>query len=64
MAGVYPDPVNDADPRLSGILLVHASLGAHLAAAAWALRRRRFRYLLYSATFPVAVAAWLRRPDR
>lgn len=46
--------------RLPALLL----LPYYLAAAAWALRRRRFRYLLYSATFPIAVAASLQRTDR
>ena len=29
----------------------------YLAAAAWAVKRRRYRYLLFSAAFPVAVLA-------
>jgi uncharacterized membrane protein len=32
----------------------------YLAAVAWALRRRKFRYLLYSAPFPVALYAGLK----
>jgi uncharacterized membrane protein len=39
--------------RLPGMLL----LPYYLVAAAWALKRRKFRYLLYSSPFPVALVA-------
>ena len=46
--------------RLPGLLLVPP----YLAAAAWAVRRRGFRYLIYSAPFPVALVASLGSVDR
>ena len=46
--------------RLPGLLLVPP----YLAAAAWAARRRGFRYLVYSAPFPVALVASLGSVDR
>lgn len=46
--------------RLPALLL----LPYYLAAAAWAIRRLRFRYLLYSAPFPVAFVTSLWRSDR
>jgi uncharacterized membrane protein len=46
--------------RLPGLLLVPP----YLAAAAWAARSRRFRYLLYSAPFPIALLASLENVDR
>ena len=46
--------------RLPALLL----LPYYLAAAARTIRRRRFRYLLYSAPFPVAFVLSLRGPDR
>lgn len=46
--------------RLPGLLLVPP----YLAAAAWAARSRRFRYLIYSAPFPIALLASLRGPGR
>ncbi len=45
--------------RLPGLLLVPPYL-----AAAWAARRRRFRHLVYSAPFPVALVASLRGTGR
>ena len=46
--------------RLPGLLL----LPPYLAATAWAVRGRRFRYLIYSAPFPMALLASLRDPGR
>lgn len=46
--------------RLPALLL----LPCYLAAAAWATKRRRFRYLLYSAPFPVAFILSLWGPNR
>ena len=46
--------------RLPALLL----LPYYLAAAAWAVKRRRFRYLLYSIPFPVALVLSLWRPNR
>jgi uncharacterized membrane protein len=48
------------DDRLPALLLVPP----YLAAVAWAVRTRRLRYLLYSATFPVAFALSLRGRGR
>jgi uncharacterized membrane protein len=45
---------------LPGLLLVPP----YLAAAAWAVRSRRFRYLIYSSPFPVALLSSLRGPGR
>ena len=49
-----------APGRLPALLL----LPYYLAAVAWAVRRRRYRYLLYSALFPVAFVLSLKRSDR
>jgi uncharacterized membrane protein len=46
--------------RLPGLLLVPP----YLAAAAWAVRRRGFRYLIYSAPFLITLAASLGDPGR
>lgn len=46
--------------RLPSLLL----LPYYLAAVAWAVRRRRFRYLLYSVPFPVAFVLSLRGSGR
>jgi uncharacterized membrane protein len=46
--------------RLPGLLLVPP----YLAAAAWAARRRGFRYLIYSAPFPVTLVLSSRGKDR
>jgi uncharacterized membrane protein len=46
--------------RLPGLLLAPP----YLTAAAWAVRSRRFRYLIYSAPFPIALLASLRGPGR
>lgn len=46
--------------RLPALLL----LPYYLAAAAWAIKRRRFRYLIYSAPFPGAFVLSLWRPNR
>lgn len=43
--------------RVSGLLL----LPYYLAAVAWAIRKRRFRYLLYSAAFPIALGVNLKQ---
>ena len=43
--------------RLPGLLL----LPYYLAAVAWAIKHRRFRYLLYSVPFPAALYAGLKR---
>lgn len=56
---VFGDGTGEAG-RLPGLLL----LPPYLAAVAWAVRGRRFRYLLYSAPFPVALALSLRGPGR
>lgn len=50
--------------RESGRLPALLLLPPYLAAVAWAARSRRFRYLLYSAPFPVAFVLSLRGPDR
>lgn len=50
--------------RTSGRLPAVLLLPYYLAAVGWAVRRRRFRYLIYSAPFPAALAVSLRRPDR
>lgn len=44
------------EPRPAGRLPALLLLVPYLAAVAWAVRRRKFRYLLYSALFPVAFA--------
>lgn len=46
-----------SESRVPGLLL----LPYYLAAVAWAIRERKLRYLLYSAAFPVALVASLRR---
>lgn len=65
---VYLDrrsPGDDAGERRKADLVpVLVLLPCYLAAAAWAVKRRRFRYLLYSVAFPVALAASLGEPNR
>ncbi len=55
VASVYGRLFGERRPagRLPALLL----LPPYLAAVAWAVERRKFRYLLYSAPFPVALAA-------
>jgi len=49
-----------AGSRVPGLLL----LPYYLAAVAWAIRRRKYRYLLYSVVFPVALVTSLKDPNR
>lgn len=44
-----------------GLLAALPMLPLYLAAVGWALRRRRLRYLLYSAPFPIALYAGLEK---
>lgn len=44
--------------RVPGLIL----LPYYLAAVVWAIKERKFRYLLYSVSFPVALGMGLRRP--
>ena len=46
--------------RLPALLL----LPYYLVAVAWVVKRRRYRYLLYSALFPIAFALSLKKPGR
>jgi len=50
----------ERDDRLAALLL----LPPYLAAATWAIRTRRLRYLLYSAPFPVALVLAMRPSGR
>ena len=58
MVYVYePAREDEEEPIIPALLL----LPYYLAAVGWAVKWRRFRYLLYSAPFPVALYAALQK---